>query len=50
MLGISKIIFLHIPLLNKKQLIASSANGPQEPNGAITLTGQINNEITIKVF
>ena len=50
MLGISKIIFLHIPLLSKKQLIAASANGTQEPNGAITMTGQINNEIIIKVL
>ena len=49
--GVSKInFFLCIFLLNKKQLIAASANGTQEPNGAITTTGQINNEITIKVL
>ena len=49
--GISNIIFfLNILLLNKKQLIAAIANGIQEPNGAITTIGQINNEITTKVL
>ena len=37
-------------ILNKKQLKAAIANGTQEPNGAITTMGQINNEITIKVL
>ena len=50
-MGVSKIFFfLYILLLNKAQLIANTANGIQEPNGAITTTGQINNEITIKVL
>ena len=50
-LGISKIFyFSNILLLNKAQLIAAIANGIQEPNGAITTTGQINNETTIKVL
>ena len=39
-----------ITKFKKEQLIAISANGTQEPNGAITTTGQINSEITIKVL
>ena len=50
-LGVSKInFFLYILLLNKEQLNAAIANGTQEPNGAITTIGQINNEITITVL
>ena len=49
--GVSKINFLlYILLLNKEQLIAAIASGIQEPNGAITTIGQINNEITMKVL
>ena len=50
-LGVSKInCFLYILLLNKEQLNANIANGTQEPNGAITTIGQINNEIIIKIL